>query len=212
MGWHVDECASSHIHVDASDFTPKDRAKLMMFNSLLKEIPFMLVSPSRFGNRYCRTIETAWDTVFEDERINWDTACSGTYGSLRSYLNNHNLSNTYPIEKYQWTNIHTNYSTVEFRIFNGVTTEEEIRNFAAIAHNTVELVKHTSVEQLQFIVAEIWQSTSVDELLGKYLQAISIEENIPIICTQAINTVEQKLNRPKRYSKMLSEISISRAN
>lgn len=204
LGWHVDQQASAHVHVDASDYTPKDRAKIMMFNGLLKEIPFMFVDDRRLDNRYCKMIPVGWNSIFEDAGISWNSA--NRHGNLYDFLASRDLLGDYYIEKYQWTNIRTRYPTVEFRIFNGIESAEQIERFTNIAHNTVELVKSAEVEQLQFIAKTIWDAKTPEEAAGRYLEALNVDVPVPIVSHAAKQRVASAIYRASRYDRMVKGI------
>jgi hypothetical protein len=196
-GWHVDDYAGTHVHIDAADYTTKDFAKMMMFGSSLPQaLPFMFVQNYRWQNMYCKRIKPNWAGVFTSVPVEeWIESNMRLEDFLmekklwRGWYENEYFGEGFYCEKYNWINVHTFYNTVEFRLFHAVESKEDIINFVSIAHGMVELVKNSTVEQLQFIASEISKAANPYDMGTKFMQAIGIDYLPPIIGSHAYNLI-----------------------
>jgi hypothetical protein len=217
-GWFTDNSAGTHVHVEAPDLSLEERAKLMMFTTDIQEAAFLFVDNDRFGNRYCRMNSKGWANVFNKSifpRLSFepDPTRRQYSSSELAYLINHfgyygnqNISaisragdsTILFCNKYNWINVMTRFPTVEFRLFNGIQNKDQILNFTNIAVGIVDLVKNSTVEQLKFIAYEIMNNDEIFIIAKKFLEAIGIDWEIPVVSNRAVEElalmdVEQRL-------------------
>lgn len=192
-GMEVDDSCGLHIHVDNSDYTVKDKAKLLRFAKGIERLMYGLVNASRCDwndschkhsepyYEYCKAIHYTWRHVFQKEwvggeRIPFDTFTS--FDQLTSWVNNkknfRRHDNRMWNGKYQWLNVRTSYPTVEFRIFHATTDYRETQRFGMLAYHIVETVKNSTVRQLNFIINSIHESTSVEDMYSKLFDSIGL--------------------------------------
>ncbi len=222
-GWHVDNHAGTHVHIEIADFSEQDKAKLLRFCKGIERIIFMFVKDYRNGNHYCKKLsddfrkifkpkenklrrrsssgQILYQTVMESRRYT-DVPRDGLIGALQR--NGFSVDNS----KYYWLNVYgSRYKTAEFRIFHAVESLEDIRFFVTMAHNIVELVKHVSVEQLEFIILSLYESKDAQTMAANFLQLLGMDGEFNIIFNgpKACAYIEEKLK--KKHFKRKQEAS-----
>jgi hypothetical protein len=195
-GWHVDENAGTHIHIDISDFSEFEKGKLLSFAKGIEKIIFMFVKEYRNGNEYCKKLQDEWRNIFKPREVTVRTRDSRgrlTYqkkyeealdlegllkrrSSLLDVLWQNGFSNC-SNNKYYWLNIYrSRYGTAEFRIFHAIENIDELKAFVWMAHNIVEIAKHSSVAQLEFIILSLYEATSIDALRQNFQSLLGIDD------------------------------------
>jgi hypothetical protein len=211
-GWGTDDRAGTHIHVDISDFTGLDKVKLLRFGKGIEKIIFLFVEDYRIGNDYCCDISKGWRSIFRKNSkvkgIDWNNAPSDSY-ELQTYLNNYARSikgkdshgyyrHAIWNGKYQWMNVlGSNYSTVEYRLFHAVGGVEELIGQAMMSLAIVNLVKNSTVEQLEFILKEIYSQETIGNICNKFFEALGMEQYIEPYRNSAYRYLENKLDEVK---------------
>lgn len=194
--FNVNPTCGLHIHVDTSDFTIKDKAKLLRFGAGIELLMYSLVEPHRYyghnmfndddddererrENGYCIKIHKSWRKIFRDSFISQpipfnDFTCLNELGDYITH--NGQSSSRCWNGKYQWLNANVNnYPTVEFRIFNATEDFNLVQKYGMLAYHIVETVKNSTVKQLTFIINSIYESTSIEEMYNKLFDAIGLE-------------------------------------
>jgi hypothetical protein len=208
-GWSTDDRAGTHIHVEVADFSFHDKAKMAMFAQSIQPIIHMFSEDYRFGNRYCRMMDKNWSDIFTGERfakIDWSNDGTVVYYEERTkpnfaqFLINNKVwsesenDNMLYCEKYNWTNVNTQYPTIEFRQFHAIKKPSDIINFANMAVNIIDTVKNSTVEQLKFIALSLWESVTPEDVANNFLHAIGMEKgSIPMVGELAAMDVLGKL-------------------
>lgn len=199
-GWSTDSRAGTHIHIDIRDFTEEEKAKLLRFGKGIERIIFLFVNDNRYNNDFCKGIHKEWRKVFWKKskifkKMNWEKI--DERGGLRPYLHdNYDMINEINNYKYSWINIlSSQHGTAEFRLFHAMESADEIIKQANLAYSIVELVKNSSIEQLEFILKEIYKESTVEAIVEKLFQALNIEEVMPIVGLLAYEKFTRKLER-----------------
>jgi hypothetical protein len=189
-GLNVNDTCGLHIHVDVSDFSIKDKAKLLRFGAGIELLMYALNERERFygrGNRdadnggeYSRKLHHSWRKIFRadllPEAIPYDSFHD--MDDLYEYINNNTeITGRCWNGKYQWLNADVGrYPTVEFRIFNATENYELAQKFGMLAYHIVETVKNSTVKQLSFIINSIYKGKSLDEMYERFFNSIGLDE------------------------------------
>jgi hypothetical protein len=196
-GWNTTDSAGTHIHVDISDYTQKDMAKLIRFGKGIERIIFTLIEDYRYSNRYCVKIEKEWRKIFWaksriSKELNWEQI---ERIGLEDYLDQRELDDNLWNGKYQWLNVlGSRYSTAEFRLFHAVKDAEGVIKQAQLAYNIVELVKNSSVEQLEFIIKALYEQPTAESAVAKFFEVLGMEP-MEMIGARAENYLKRKLEQ-----------------
>jgi hypothetical protein len=199
-GWSASGRAGLHIHVDASDFTFKEKLEFVRFAKRIEDVIFLFVKNRRYNNRYCRMIpnglvRVAGNSIYHNAR-NYNELVDITYQNTNT--NPHDYRDA-RIDRYQWLNIfRSHYPTIEFRLFHPIRSAEDGGMFAYFVHNLVNTVKISTPEQLEFIAQTIEQEESVEGKARKLLDSIGVPYDIPIINQNAIASIIGKQVRDAR--------------
>jgi hypothetical protein len=187
--WNIGRgTAGTHIHVDSNDFLLEDKIKMAIFMQMIEKAMFLLVKKyryTRFGNRnqYCQPIVGNWKRLIRD----LDTHCAdfnwrqqkkiGNVSYHLSILGRRNRVDIPLTTRYHFVNIWcSSHDTIEFRIFHAIRTAKDAKMFALLAYNLVEMVKHSTLEQLEFIANGIVNdSTNAQDMVNKLCQAVGLE-------------------------------------
>jgi hypothetical protein len=212
-GWHVDNRAGTHVHIDISDYSEYDKAKLIRFCKGIERIIFMFVKDYRSDNRYCQKLQDEWRNIFKEKMktstkrvqnkhnygyttitetknentVNWEKLKKRRTGNLIDELQSNGFREC-ANSKYFWLNIFgSRFSTAEFRIFHAVESAKEATDFIQMAHNIVDIVKHSSIEQLEFMIMSLYESKDVESLRKNFLSIVSIDTSLNLFAkgTQA---------------------------
>lgn len=218
-GWNVDDRAGTHIHVEISDFTPYDMTKLLRFGKGIERIIFMFVQDYRYENDYCLPLHKAWRLMFRKNSkykdIPWDQIRNKEYFSdylvetfgreTRGYRSRGNAPWN---GKYQWLNVlGTRYPTVEFRLFHAVEDVEELIKQARLAEAIVNFSKNTTLEQMEFVLKELYAQTSVEDLTAKFFSALGLDFELPMVGSEAKAYLVDKLqNQNDETSERLAQL------
>ncbi len=229
-GWHVDDSAGTHIHVEIADFSEQDKAKLLRFCKGIERIIFLFVKNYRNGNRFCKMLSDDWRKIFRPKerklrrrnasgQIIYHTQLeSRRYTGVRrdgllSALRREGFS--VDNSKYYWLNVYgSRYKTAEFRIFHAVESIDEIKFFITMAHNIVELVKHASVEQLEFIIMCLYESKDIHAIARNFFELLNMEDSFNIVFNgpKAYKYLDEKLKkkqalREREASELIEKIN-----
>lgn len=196
IGWYVDECAGTHIHVDISDFTECQKALLLRLGKGIERIIFMFVESYRYHSEYCIPIARDWRKIFwsngKFSQMDWDRA---EYLGLPDYFQQTNPPFEIWNSKYQWMNIfESKYPTCEFRLFHAAKSASEVTNQALLAYNIVEMVKNSTIEQVEFMVKTLYSFSTVEETIEAFFQMLVLEE-MPILCGEAYDYLDAKYRK-----------------
>jgi hypothetical protein len=197
--WTVDECAGTHVHIDISDFSTSEKVKLLRFGKGIERIIFLFVEDYRYNNSYCEPIHTHWRGVFKSDSryndIDWD--------SLKTNQVNDHLSMNYRRRrhgslwngKYQWMNVFGGrYPTVEYRLYHAAEDLSELKGQVRMSMAIVDLVKNSTLEQLEFILKELYKQPNVETLVTKFFEVLSLDFELDVRGKKAYNYLETKLS------------------
>lgn len=200
--FNVNDTCGLHIHVDTSDFSVKDKAKLLRFGAGIELLMYALVDETRESNTFCTKIHKSWRKIFRDSYISQpiDFSQFEYLDDLCGYVANETNARCWN-GKYQWLNANVeSYDTVEFRIFNATEDSIEVQRFGMLAYHIVETVKNSSVKQLSFIIKSLYESTSVSDMHNKLFEAIGLDEEFrPCVSNQnMVRYLDEKFCQPNR--------------
>jgi hypothetical protein len=190
-GWLASGRAGLHIHVDASDFTFRDKLKFVKFAKSIEDVMFLFVKNRRYNNRYCRMIPQGLVIVAEDSRFN----CAESYSNMLYLISNRapQFFSAAHMDRYHWLNIfNSSHNTIEFRLFHPIRSAEDGAMFAYLVHNLVTTVKNASQAQLDFIAQSVDEESNIQLKARKFLDSIGVPYDIPIINDRAINAIVTK--------------------
>jgi hypothetical protein len=215
--WSVDHKAGLHIHVDSSDFNIEEKAKLLRFGVGIEHVMYAIVESYRSDNDYCQKMHKGWRYLFRNKlgvTIDWDSlnALDDTgvaqyawhsnkhmqYNALQRFLSEnrssiHNNVRDIWTGRYQWLNGMTSHDTVEFRLFSATDDVETAQRFALIAHNIVETVKYSTIEQLNFIIKSTYEQHSVEDMISTLMTSIGLEGlDVPILNSHKAQQIDEK--------------------
>jgi hypothetical protein len=186
---NVNSTCGLHIHVDNSDFTVHDKARLLRFGAGIELLMFSLVEPERFygrnnqgQNEYCTKLHKGWRKIFrpsfiKQSNIPWNTF--GGVSELEQYVRRNSSHSDSQIwnGRYQWLNARVSHApTVEFRIFSATEDYKQAQKFGMLAYHVVETVKNSTLDQLHFIIKSIYQATSLDEMFNRFFDSIGLDQ------------------------------------
>jgi hypothetical protein len=79
--------------------------------------------------------------------------------------------------RYQFVNIwSSSHDTIEFRIFHAIRDAKEAKMFALLAYSLVEVVKHSTLEHLEYLADVIMnKSTSAEDMIKKLTESVGLE-------------------------------------
>jgi hypothetical protein len=180
--------AGTHIHVDANDYMLEDRLKMAIFMNLIETAMFLLVKKYRYSrrkyyrNQYCQPIQNGWKQVLKklDEHriLNWRQykKLGNLIYDLRTNPNRPYIGTPTTV-RYQFVNIwSSSHDTIEFRIFHAIRDAKEAKMFALLAYSLVEVVKHSTLEHLEYLADVIMnKSTSAEDMIKKLTESVGLE-------------------------------------
>jgi len=201
VGWHTGEEAGTHVHVDISDFTMEEKAKLLRFGKGIERIIFMFVRNYRLGNSYCRSLDEAWRRVFHRSSrfstVDWEQANNDPYNDLPYWFGQNGFPRANN-SKYHWMNVFgSSYPTVEFRLFNCVENLEQIQTFALMAYKIVEYVKNTDIGDINSAIRRMYRATTPEQAADRFCQTIGLGFTPPLIGEDAIANMYDRLNESR---------------
>lgn len=203
LDWSVDSSAGTHIHVDISDFSVEDKVRLLRFGKGIERIIYMFVQDYRNGNSYCERLHKSWRKVYRDERLkelDWSQAEGGNvnefiYDRLRDVRRGYSdRGEVLWNGRYQWLNVFdSRYPTVEFRLYHAADDFEVLVQQAKMSEAIVNLVKSSSVAQLEFIIRELYKQTSVDAAVKMFFEVLGLDFVMKVQGERARQYMETKL-------------------
>lgn len=205
-GWSIGRgTAGLHIHVDASDFSLRDKVRTAYFAKRIEDVMFLFVKPYRYKSRYCHLLSAGWNGMMEAvpyHQTIWDV-----FRDIYSATNHYSLvvkfgqceNKTYrqiDIARYNWINVFSSkYPTIEFRLFNAIKDEIQGKQFAVLAYNFIETAKNCSFEHLMFIADSIEAEPDIKKKAEMLLTALNVPFTLPIIGTRAAQAIERSQQR-----------------
>jgi hypothetical protein len=152
IGASVNNSCGFHVHVDASDFSQRELARLLLVWMRIEPVVYFLVSPSRRNNSYANFLR-------------------------RTHL--YNLANMIlgridNDDRYYALNLAAfrKYKTVEFRVHQGTTNYEKVKSWAIFCLKLMEKVKSGLK----------WYHFSEEPTIEEVLDKLGIVENaVPIL-------------------------------
>jgi hypothetical protein len=152
IGAAVNNSCGFHVHVDAGNFTRQDLARLILVWMRLEPIVYFLVSPSRRENAYARLLrKTSYVSIAK--------MIFGEIGNDDRYY----ALNLAAFKKYR---------TVEFRLHQGTTNFEKVKNWTIFCLKLMEKVKSGLK----------WYHISEEPTVEEVLDKLGITENaVPIV-------------------------------
>lgn len=192
--WNVGRgTAGTHIHVDAEDFMLEDKLKMAIFMQLIEHPMFLLVKKYRWSrrsygrNQYCQPISHGWKQILQKlhsqyNDIDWKSLKN--IGNLQYKLSelNRGYISTPNTSRYQFVNIWaSSHKTIEFRIFHAIRDSKEAKKFALLSYHLVEMVKNSTLEQLEYIADVIVnKSTSAEDMVKKLTESVGLDVTFKI--------------------------------
>lgn len=202
---NVNRTCGLHIHVDTSDYTVEDKARLLRFGAGIELLMFSLVDRNRQGNSYTEKLHKGWRKLFRSNFIEQNIPFSTfrDLDQLEHYVYNNSQHRDRRIwnGRYQWLNASVDHApTCEFRIFSATTDYKQAQKFGMLAYHIIETVKHSTLAQIRFIIQSIYQSQSVDEMLVKLFDSIGLSEEFrpEILNHEMAEHIDNKFCKPVR--------------
>lgn len=214
-GWLVGKnSAGTHVHVDISDYKLEDYLKLGVFTQAMEKVLLMTVKPYREGltyqydgfvrNRYCRPMRTNYSKLLDfaiesnfrcsqsDLRYSANHVAQSLVGEYnRANYNGFNNNAMYRPTRYDFINIFgTGKGTAEFRFFHATNTILESKKFALLAYQIIETVKHSTHEQLMFIIESVNNCDSPQEMLARFGDSIGLPYELTIMNKRIAKGIE----------------------
>lgn len=207
--WNIGRgSAGTHVHVDIRDYKLFDQIKMAIFMQKLEDVMFLMVKPNRhtkqgIRNRYCRPLDGSWTKFLERvNNLGIDISRHSDIGSLmyavtleerRKGINNFYFPST---TRYNFANVfNTNKGTIEFRLFHAIRTSKDAKIFGLLAYHIIETVKHSTLEQLDFIADSINKLRSAEEMLEKFTTSIGLEVTPKIFNTSLRDKINARKSR-----------------
>jgi hypothetical protein len=211
MDMNVNKTCGLHIHVDTSDYTIEDKAKLLRFGAGIELLMFALVDKSRQGNEYTEKLHKGWRKLFRSnfmtQSIPFDSF--NNFSQLERYIQNnstHRDARHIWNGRYQWLNaVVSHCPTAEFRIFSATTDYKQAQKFGMLAYHIVETIKNSTIEQVRFIIQSIYQSQSVDEMLDRLFDSIGLDGEFrpEILNDKMAEYIDNKFCKPIRERELV---------
>lgn len=142
-----------HIHVDASDFEPRDICNFMKLYCMIENAVFETLPPSRRKNQYCQKIcsnQSQVEFLFTKRVKSLEAAATTAYDFSKFRKFNKVALDRYkqdkkPGSRYKAVNLSSwfHQKTIEFRMFGGTTDYEKITTWCLFWANLLTLVKNT---------------------------------------------------------------------
>jgi hypothetical protein len=191
-GWSASGRASLHVHVDTSDFTMQDKLKAAYFGKKVEDVMMLFTKNRRYDNRYCRLLPNFFEKLIYEQIGESDTRDIYTLYRYIERTKSSTQANNY-LDRYRWINIfNSSNPTIEFRMFHPIRTAEDGGKFAYLVHNFVNVVKHSSIEQLEFIAESIEEEPDIQLKARKLLDSLGIPYELPILNQRAIVSINNK--------------------
>lgn len=202
-GWHVDERAGTHIHVDISDYSERQKALLLRFGKGIERIIFMFVEKYRSYSDFCYKLHYEWRKIFWANsvfnQIDWERAEElGLSRYFDQGYNNIPFATTIYNSKYSWMNVlGSRYTTCEFRLFHAAKSAKEVINQTLLAYTIIEMVKNSTVEQIEFMIKKLYNFNTADETIEAFFQMLGLEQ-MPVLNERAYEYFIKKLKNQER--------------
>ena len=185
--FNINNTCGLHVHVDTSDFNGNDKARLLRFAIGIENLMFALVDESRSErhgeeNEYCIKLHRDWRKIYRRSYVNQNIHAN-TYRDLDDFIRNirnernaNNGGNRIWNGRYQWINAQVGHApTSEFRIFSSTTSYIQAQKFGMLAYHIIETVKHSTVNQLEFIIKSIYQQHTVEAMFDCLFDSIGLD-------------------------------------
>ena len=130
----VNKSCGLHIHIDSTDMSAKEVARVGMVYSYFQEILKSMMPKSRQNSNWCKDFNMAFDVLVgidtEEELIDL------YYESMDS----HPSTDKYNDARYSGLNLHSRYyhGSLEFRLHSGTLNKTKILNWISICNTIVE--------------------------------------------------------------------------
>jgi predicted RNA-binding Zn-ribbon protein involved in translation (DUF1610 family) len=152
IGAAVNSSCGFHVHIDASNFSRLELARLLLVWMRIEPVIFFLVSPSRRWNSYTKFLRMT-------SYYNWASMILGEISDDDRYY----ALNLAAFRKYR---------TVEFRVHQGTTNYEKVKNWTIFCLKLVEKVKSGLK----------WYHISEEPTIEEVLDKLGIVDNaVPIL-------------------------------
>jgi len=171
LGAAVNNSCGFHVHVDAFKFSRRDLARLLLVWLRIEPVIYFLVSPSRRDNSYAKFLR-------RENNYNLANMILGRFDNGDRYY----ALNLAAFKKYK---------TVEFRIHQGTTNFEKVKNWTIFCLKFIEKVK-AGLKWYHFS-----EEPSIEEVLDK----LGITENSVSILQNARKFLIERYNHFRKETK-----------
>jgi hypothetical protein len=142
-GWHVDNTAGLHIHVEVEDYTVHDFQKLLALTVGIEPFIYSVTEEYRFTSQYCRPLSEYRSQVLRAiGRLDLYNIGSVKFSDTRYMGLNFDAYATYR-------------KTVEFRYFYPQKSADMVEAYVELVTHMVNFAKHATMEQILVIVGQL---------------------------------------------------------
>jgi hypothetical protein len=156
--------------------------KLLRFGIGIEHMMFLINADYRRNSDYCERLHPNWRKVYKTtEPINFANNQQDDFGTfIYQQIRTLELPNGKNMRsiwngRYQWLVAQTGYGTTEFRIFEATTDETLARNYGMIVYHIIETVKNSTINQLTYIINEIYKQKSLEAMLHVFYTSIGLD-------------------------------------
>jgi hypothetical protein len=174
--------------------------KLLRFGKAIERIIFLFVQDYRNNNSYCEPIHKHWRSIFKEDspykEVAWDNLKTNQVNDYiaMNYRRKSSEGGTLWNGKYQWMNVFGGrYPTVEYRLYHAAEDLDELKGQVRMSVAIVDLVKNSTLEQLEFIIKELYKQPNVDSLVAKFFEVLALDFELSIRGQKAYKYLENKL-------------------
>jgi hypothetical protein len=171
IGSMINNSCGFHVHVNAYDFNERDIARLILVWMRIEPVIYFLVSPSRRNNYYAKMLRSELSSTIARLILGFVTSDDRYYAINRVAYHK--------------------YKTIEFRIHQGTTSFEKVKNWTIFCLKLMEKVK----KGLK------WYHFSEEPTVEEVLDKLGIVENAAPIIQEARAYLIERYNHFRAESK-----------
>lgn len=182
----INKSCGMHVHFDMSNESIEDVRKTFLLFSILEDVLFDMLPPSRRDSRFCIPLKKEYRSFFSND---FDSYWYGTKDPIRL---RQNKDSKYQNTRYSAINYHALFfhGTLENRMHSGTINPKKIKNWILINQMIIGYAKEQSMKQLLKL-------SGTKELLFSIIDFF--EKKYPVL--RDYDLVNYILERTKKFSK-----------